>query len=163
MLLVWESPISTTFAQCAFKKCCSWWSHAFVYSHCSAICVTHDIIINTFFPPVIQSTCAEDWCIHPALSVAHGSAVGRDPAAKDVSAAIPISRPDAAFVTALPLPIQNTHVIITVHLRETDACYWFFFLTIKPVKLLIFIYWILVTILWREREWKHVELCCLSP
>lgn len=68
-----------------------------------------------------QSTCAKDRCKHPALSIAHRAAVRGDPAVKDVSAAAPLCRLDAIFVAALPLSLQNTQVIITVHLGQEET------------------------------------------
>lgn len=67
---------------------------------------------------MIQRTCAEDACKDPALSVAHGLAVGRDPLVQDVGAAAPLRGIDPTAVATLPLPVQNTHVIISVHLGE---------------------------------------------
>jgi len=68
----------------------------------------------------IQSTCAEDRRKDPALSVAHRAAVGRDPAVQDVGAAAPLRGVDPTSVAALPLALQNTQIIITVHL-ETNG------------------------------------------
>lgn len=58
--------------------------------------------MNTHF---IQSTCAENRCEDPTLSIAHGAAVGRDPLVKDVSAAAPLCRLNTISVAAVPLPL----------------------------------------------------------